>query len=109
MADPDPSVSNGTCFRAANGKKSYGVIIPCGNVALGHIHCCQAGDHCLEENACYNGEFGTTYLAGCTDSTYEDASCPDKKSYMGMTMTTMPSYGVAWLTRNHNQITHGLA
>ncbi|KAK3292165.1 uncharacterized protein B0H64DRAFT_222871 [Chaetomium fimeti] len=80
MVDPDPSVSNGTCFYAL-GFFSHYKFIPCGNAALGHIHCCQAGDHCLEENACYNDRYGTTYLTGCTDPDYKDASCPDKKSY----------------------------
>ncbi|EAQ88319.1 predicted protein [Chaetomium globosum CBS 148.51] len=80
MADPDPSVSNGTCYFMAR-NFVLGVFIPCGNVAFGNIHCCQIGDHCLEEGACYNEEYGTTYLAGCTDQSYEDASCPDKKAY----------------------------
>lgn len=95
MADPDPSVSNGTCYFMAR-NFVLGVFIPCGNVAFGNIHCCQIGDHCLEEGACYNKEYGTTYLAGCTDQSYEDASCPDKKAYRGMTMTTMfASFGIA--------------
>ncbi|KAH6631527.1 hypothetical protein F5144DRAFT_648306 [Chaetomium tenue] len=80
MVDPDPFVSNGTCYYAAR-TFMVGVLIPYGNVAFGNIHCCQKGDHCLEEGACYNEEYGTTYLAGCTDLYYEDASCPDKKSY----------------------------
>ncbi|KAK4241980.1 hypothetical protein C8A03DRAFT_40685 [Achaetomium macrosporum] len=80
MADPDPSVSNGTCFYAAEQVASDN-FIPCGNWAFGHYHCCQTGDWCLEDNACYNGEHGTTYLAGCTDIDYKDQSCPDKDAY----------------------------
>lgn len=110
MADPDPSVSNGTCFFMPAvyflSDRSY---IPCGNAAFGNIHCCQAGDHCLEEGACYNEEYGTTYLAGCTDFNYKDVSCPDKKAYWCMAMMTIFSYGIAWLTKDHHQITHGLA
>jgi hypothetical protein len=103
MADPDPSVSNGTCFYAPQRMVFIGgLYLPCGNEAFGNIHCCQAGDHCLEEGACYNEKYGTTYLAGCTDFDYKDASCPDKKSYYGMTITKMSSHGVALLTRGHN-------
>ncbi|KAK4041407.1 hypothetical protein C8A01DRAFT_45466 [Parachaetomium inaequale] len=80
MADPDQSISNGTCFWAP-GIESDPRFIPCGNAAFGNIHCCQAGDYCLADGACYNDRWGTTYLAGCTDLFYQDASCPDKQSY----------------------------
>ncbi|KAL2139719.1 hypothetical protein VTI28DRAFT_4757 [Corynascus sepedonium] len=82
MDSPDQSISNGTCFYA-RGKSSNDRFIPCGNVAFGNIHCCQAGDTCLEDSACYNGRYGTTYLAGCTDIYYEDTSCPNKTSWDG--------------------------
>jgi hypothetical protein len=85
MADPDPSISNGTCVYA-RGKRATRNFIPCGNAVFGDIHCCQAGDNCLEDNACYNSKHGTTYLAGCTDFDYDDPSCPNKKSYDGMTL-----------------------
>ncbi|KAK4158069.1 hypothetical protein C8A00DRAFT_28967 [Chaetomidium leptoderma] len=80
MADPERSISNGTCVSAFR-KKASRNFIPCGNSAFGDIHCCQAGDYCLDDNACFNGKHGTTYLAGCTNFHYEDPSCPDKKSY----------------------------
>ncbi|CCC07208.1 hypothetical protein SMACR_08589 [Sordaria macrospora] len=76
----DPNISNGTCYR----KTGTGVkelpdhYIPCGNSAIGHVGCCQAGDKCLEFGACYNTTFGTTYISGCTDEEYQDASCPQK-------------------------------
>ncbi|KAL2129179.1 hypothetical protein VTI74DRAFT_8107 [Chaetomium olivicolor] len=82
MADPR-SISNGTCF-SAPGEGAGRNFIPCGNWEYGNYPCCQAGDFCLDDNACYNGKHGTTYLAGCSDSDYEDPSCPDKKSYKGM-------------------------
>ncbi|RKU49147.1 hypothetical protein DL546_008226 [Coniochaeta pulveracea] len=80
MADTEitPWISNGTCYLAAN-VPSDPIYIPCGNDAFGHKACCQAGDKCLENNACYNFEFGNTYLVGCSDPDYEDQSCPDKK------------------------------
>lgn len=86
MADPDQSISNGTCFHAPK-KRAAPNFIPCGNWVFGHIPCCQAGDVCLADNACYNAQHGTTYLAGCTEADYDDPSCPDKKSYEGMTVT----------------------
>lgn len=89
MGDSNPFVSNGTCyyrFEKALDKK----FIPCGNVAFGHVHCCQTSDVCLEHGACYNNGAGTTYLAGCTDRIYLDASCPDKDSYYGrLAMTSI--------------------
>ncbi|KAL2260823.1 hypothetical protein VTK26DRAFT_5067 [Humicola hyalothermophila] len=79
MSDPDINISNGTCYYET-GQQSADRFIPCGNSAFGHIHCCQEGDMCLENHACYNDAHGTTYLAGCTDFFYQDSSCPDKKS-----------------------------
>ena len=87
MSDPDIndiSISYGTCVFKA-GWATENLYLPCGNAAFGHIHCCQAGDMCLENNACYNQAHGTTYLAGCTDYDYKDPSCPDKKSFSGIT------------------------
>lgn len=75
-------ISNGTCYYGP-GEKAASVFFPCGNDALGHKTCCQAGDMCLSNRACYNGEFGVTYLAGCSDPDYEDDSCPDKQAFEG--------------------------
>ncbi|KAL2177090.1 uncharacterized protein P884DRAFT_201350 [Thermothelomyces heterothallicus CBS 202.75] len=94
IADPNQSISNGTCFYA-RGKTSNLRFIPCGNAVFGNIHCCQAGDTCLEDSACYNGRYGTTYLAGCTDPDYEDESCPDKTLWDGMTVATTTSCALA--------------
>jgi len=83
MGDPNIYVSNGTCYSAA-GKKLDGSFIPCGNDAFGHKACCGAGDNCLADNSCW-GQHGSgygsslTYMAGCSDPDYKDASCPDKK------------------------------
>lgn len=89
MSDPNIFVSNGTCYSAA-GRRLHESFIPCGNAAFGHHTCCGAGDFCLEENSCWgkHGEgYGSelTYMAGCTDPTYSDPSCPKKEfggSYM---------------------------
>ncbi|KAI0016914.1 hypothetical protein F4780DRAFT_757666 [Xylariomycetidae sp. FL0641] len=83
MSDPNILVSNGTCYSAA-GEELDGSFIPCGNDAFGHQTCCGAGDNCLADNACFgiHGEgYGSflTYLAGCTDSDYEAATCPQKE------------------------------
>jgi len=78
----DAFKSNGTCYYA-KGEEAADKMIPCGNSAYGHISCCQAGDTCLSSLACFNQEFGVTYLAGCTDGNYADKSCPDKKGWSG--------------------------
>lgn len=77
---PDGSsifVSNGTCYLGRQ-DKSDPAMIPCGNDYFGHVACCQANDNCLESSVCFNGEFYVTYVAGCTDPEYQDASCPAK-------------------------------
>jgi hypothetical protein len=80
MSSPDANafISNGTCYIGA-GKEADKRMLPCGNDALGHKACCQAGDMCLSSRACYNQEFGVTYLLGCSDPDYKDQNCPDKK------------------------------
>jgi len=89
MSDPSVQISNGTCY-SAKGQKMDSSFIPCGNDFFGHKTCCGAGDNCLADNACFgthgNGGEGTllTYLAGCTDPDYQDASCPNKAPYAGM-------------------------
>ncbi|EXJ82156.1 hypothetical protein A1O1_08225 [Capronia coronata CBS 617.96] len=80
MADYNPDISNGTCYYA-NGEEAPSRFIPCGNEALGHKACCESLDMCLSSNACYNGQYGVTYLAGCTDPSYEDSRCPDKGDF----------------------------
>ncbi|KAM7203328.1 hypothetical protein V8F33_002319 [Rhypophila sp. PSN 637] len=80
MGRPDPNVSNGTCYYQG-GKKLDKAFIPCGNDAIQHVPCCQAGDMCLGSNACFGASYGVTYLAGCTDDNYVDGSCPDKSPF----------------------------
>ncbi|RMZ87467.1 hypothetical protein DV736_g5304, partial [Chaetothyriales sp. CBS 134916] len=76
----DPQISNGTCYYAP-GREAHPRYIPCGNSAFGHVPCCESADVCLSSLACYNGEHGVTYLAGCTDLTYQNKNCPDKEPY----------------------------
>lgn len=82
MSDPNPRVSNGTCY-TASGQELDSSFIPCGNEAFGHQTCCGKGDNCLADGACF-GVHGTgyggmlTYWAGCSDPDYKDASCPKK-------------------------------
>lgn len=82
MSDYDPDISNGTCYYK-DGLRLPSRYIPCGNKALGHKTCCESLDMCLSSRACYNGQYGVTYLAGCTDPNYQDESCPDKHPYQG--------------------------
>ncbi|KAK4174150.1 hypothetical protein QBC36DRAFT_193000, partial [Triangularia setosa] len=84
-SDDDINLANGTCYYAV-GKKANGQFIPCGNADFGHTMCCWAGSYCFSEgHTCFKFDVSTTYMAGCTDSTYEDSSCPDKKNiYSGM-------------------------
>ncbi|KAJ9602101.1 hypothetical protein H2200_013461 [Cladophialophora chaetospira] len=66
MEDYDPDISNGTCYYS-NGNEANSRYLPCGNAALGHKTCCESLD-----------KYGVTYLAGCTDQSYDDAACPTK-------------------------------
>jgi len=86
MADFDPDISNGTCYYREGGRLSARYI-PCGNSALGHKTCCESLDMCLSSLSCYNGQYGVTYLAGCTDPDYQDAACPDKNPFQSTTDT----------------------
>ncbi|KAK5047647.1 hypothetical protein LTR84_006312 [Exophiala bonariae] len=88
MSDYDPDISNGTCYYKDGGRLPSRYI-PCGNKALGHKVCCESLDMCLSSRACYNGQYGVTYLAGCTDPDYQDESCPDKSPYQGTMSTTV--------------------
>ncbi|KDN64658.1 hypothetical protein CSUB01_04296 [Colletotrichum sublineola] len=65
MSAPNPFIANGTCFHGPG--KAVDEWFPCGNAVLGDKSCCQGGDMCLSSRACYNGRFGITYLAGCSD------------------------------------------
>lgn len=92
MADDDdnnPWISWGRCFFDNSGDESPSRYIPCGNSNFGHISCCESGDMCLSSGACYNGQYGVTYLSGCTDQAYKDKSCPAKGSYSGTCPQTL--------------------
>ncbi|EXJ68111.1 uncharacterized protein A1O5_08726 [Cladophialophora psammophila CBS 110553] len=78
-SEPDPNISNGTCYYSPDNQADPSYI-PCGNTVFGVFTCCEAGSNCLAHNACYSND-GNTYLAGCTDPTYSDPSCPDKTPY----------------------------
>ncbi|OAP64739.1 hypothetical protein AYL99_00711 [Fonsecaea erecta] len=78
-SEPDVNISNGTCYYSP-GNLADPSYIPCGNTAFGIFSCCEAGSNCLDHNACYSND-GNTYVAGCTDPTYSDPSCPVKSPY----------------------------
>lgn len=80
--DIDLFIANGTCYFADN-RKADAAMMPCGNDANDHVACCQAGDYCLESSVCFNGDFGVTYIAGCSDPDYEHPSCPNKFDHFG--------------------------
>ncbi|KAK2016822.1 hypothetical protein LZ32DRAFT_615065 [Colletotrichum eremochloae] len=79
MSAPNPFIANGTCFHGPG--QVVDEWFPCGNAVLGDKSCCQGGDMCLSSRACYNGRFGITYLAGCSDPEYRHPSCPDKGAF----------------------------
>ncbi|KAK1979295.1 hypothetical protein LZ30DRAFT_783564 [Colletotrichum cereale] len=79
MSAPNPFIANGTCFHGPG--EAVDEWFPCGNAVLGDKSCCQGGDMCLSSSACYNGRFGITYLAGCSDPEYRHPSCPDKGAF----------------------------
>lgn len=81
MSGFDPNISNGTCYYDNSGNDAPSRYIPCGSSEDGHVPCCESQDNCLSSNACYNAQFGVTYLAGCTDKSYSDNSCPSKGDY----------------------------
>ncbi|KAK4188446.1 hypothetical protein QBC35DRAFT_549398 [Podospora australis] len=92
-SSPNPvSISNGTCY-SAPGLQAPDGFIPCGNAAFGDVNCCWVGAKCLGNNACYTDNYGTTYLAGCTDSSYSDGSCPDKGDYADQWWTGLITCG----------------
>lgn len=81
-AQPNPFVSNGTCYSSRN--ETAVDMLPCGNDYFGHVGCCQHDDDCLLDSTCFNNEYGVTYVAGCTDPTYNDTTCPSKGVLSGM-------------------------
>lgn len=97
MSSFNPLLSNGTCYFSA-GKRSDQSFIPCGNDALGRITCCGVNDNCLGNQACFNGAFGLTYLAGCTDPEYKHDSCPSKGD-----LEDLPWTGLVYCNGTSNQ------
>lgn len=77
QTNPNIYVSNGTCYYGPN-LEADPAMIPCGNDYFGHVACCQANDTCLETSACWHAEYAVTYVAGCTDPSYDAIICPDK-------------------------------
>lgn len=75
-------VSNGTCYSGPY-READKQMLPCGNDANDHVACCQAGDNCLKSNVCFNIAFGVTYVAGCSDVTYQHPTCPYKFEDIG--------------------------
>ena len=53
---------------------------PCGQPLDGlQTACCHLGDYCLALGACYSSATNMTYVGGCTDPAFEDASCAGQK------------------------------
>ncbi len=92
--EPDPYASSGTCYYSKD-HEADSEYIPCGNTAFGVFSCCSVGSICKDHNACYLSREScraestqppltlpaNTYVAGCTDPTYSDPSCPEKGPY----------------------------
>ncbi|KAJ0120154.1 hypothetical protein J7T55_001009 [Diaporthe amygdali] len=95
--DIDIFVSNGTCYAGIK-LLADPLMIPCGNVAVDHIACCQASDFCLESSVCFNAAFGVTYISGCTDPKYDHPSCPNKFSD-----TKTPWLGLSYCNKTSNE------
>ena len=70
------SAQDNQCFYAAN-KRAGSIIVPCSNVG-GYASCCQQGDICLSDCACWNPTYNVTYLYGCTYPSYTHYTCPYK-------------------------------
>jgi hypothetical protein len=70
------SAQDNQCFYAAN-KRAGSIIVPCSSAGR-YASCCQLGDICLSDGACWNPKYNVTYLYGCTDSSYTDYTCPYK-------------------------------
>lgn len=58
--------------------------VPC-NTNATYSSCCPTSSFCLASSLCFGaGAFGSISRSGCTDSTYQDSSCP---RYQGCTET----------------------
>ena len=69
------SQAHAQCYYAAN-KLASSDYIPCGDTSNGQEQsCCHLGDNCLVDGVCFSLSTGMTYIAGCTDSSYEDERC----------------------------------
>ena len=67
-----------SCYYA-KGKPAGSAFLPCKDPSeYGVASCCQNGDICLSDNACWNQQYNITYQYGCTDENYDDPSCPTK-------------------------------
>jgi hypothetical protein len=64
------------CFYAVD-ERAGSAIVPCASGSA-FAACCQIGDICLSDSACWNPQYNVTYLYGCTDPTYSDYTCPYK-------------------------------
>jgi hypothetical protein len=74
-------LSEGTCY-FGQGAKADPNFIPCGNANLeGPQACCYKGDYCLSSNTCWDAETIVTYIAGCTDSTFQASTCPQRQTH----------------------------
>ncbi|KAM0326703.1 hypothetical protein ACHAQA_006576 [Verticillium albo-atrum] len=88
-----PKAASQQCY-FARGMLAPPEVVPCfpTNLDAGEASaCCQAGDFCLTDGACFDPRSRTTYMYGCTDDTYEHANCPakcgldtDKSPWVGM-------------------------
>ncbi|KAK5064292.1 hypothetical protein LTR84_000125 [Exophiala bonariae] len=83
------AIAQNDCYYAA-GERAGSAIVPCGS-GDSISSCCQIGDLCLSDSACWNPTHNVTYLYGCSDPTYSDPSCPwkcgpdyDASPYVGL-------------------------
>ncbi|KAK4560952.1 hypothetical protein LTR86_004907 [Recurvomyces mirabilis] len=72
---PVQTFAQNQCYYAS-GAKGPSNLVPCN--PSGQSSCCLLGDICLSGNACYDFTTGDTYQYGCTDSNYQDSTCPYK-------------------------------
>ena len=70
------SLGQTQCYYAADAMAGS-AFVPCGGIDS-YSACCQLGDLCLSQNSCWNPSHNVTYLYGCSDPSYTDASCPWK-------------------------------
>lgn len=78
------SEAHAQCYYSAN-KLAGSDYIPCGDTSNGQSQsCCHLGDNCLFDGVCFSLSTGMTYIAGCTDSSYEDATCGAQQCSKGI-------------------------